>query len=121
MKAILQNKLFLTLFASNKLSDFGDVMFYLALMAYVLQMPGYKLAVSIVSVSEALPILTSFVMGYLADRTIDKPRTILYTLTFRVFVYLVVASVVSFRPSIAVVFALALLNLLSDLTGQYEN
>ena len=47
-------------FASDMLSNFGDVMYYLALMAYVLQLPDPKLAIALVSVSETLPILTGF-------------------------------------------------------------
>lgn len=44
MKNLLKNKLFLTLFASDLLSNFGDVLYYLALMSYVLQLPDARLA-----------------------------------------------------------------------------
>lgn len=49
MKNLLKNKLFLTLFASDLLSNFGDVLYYLALMSYVLQLPDARLAIAIVS------------------------------------------------------------------------
>jgi hypothetical protein len=42
MKKLLKNKLFMTMFASDMLSNFGDVMYYLALMSYVLQLPDAR-------------------------------------------------------------------------------
>ena len=82
MKKLLKNKLYMLTFVNDMLSNFGDVVYYLALMSYVLQLPDAKLAISIVSISETLPILAGFVMGYFADRTTDKIKTILKTLYF---------------------------------------
>lgn len=121
MKKLLKNKLFMTIFASDMLSNFGDVMYYLALMAYVLELPDAKLGITIVSISETLPILTGFVMGYFADRTPDKVKTIIHTLLFRVVLYSLVGIVVGFQASIWIVLVAAIINVLSDLAGQYEN
>lgn len=121
MKKLVKNKLFMTLFASDLLSNFGDSMYYLALMAYVLQLPNATMAISIVSVSETLPILTSFVMGYFADRTLNKVQTIFKTLLFRVVLYVFVGIIVGFQPSLWIVVAISIINFLSDLAGQYEN
>lgn len=121
MKKLLKNKLYMTLFASDLLSNFGDVMYYLALMSYVLQLPNAKLAIAIVSVSETLPILTSFVMGYFADRQKDKVTTIVQTLIFRVVLYVIVGVVMGFQAGLGVVIVASLINFLSDLAGRYEN
>lgn len=121
MKNLLKNKLFLTLFASDLLSNFGDVLYYLALMSYVLQLPDARLAIAIVSLSESLPILTGFVMGYVADRTPDKTGRIVYTLLFRVVVYSFMGLLMGFAPSLWIVVVAATFNFLSDLSGQYEN
>ncbi|WP_236683013.1 MULTISPECIES: hypothetical protein [unclassified Streptococcus] len=121
MKKVLTNKIYMTLFASDMLSNFGDVLYYLALMTYILQLPNAKLAIAIVSVSETLPILTGFVMGYFADQTTDKVGTILQTPVFRVLLYLLVGLVMGFAPSLWVVIIVSLMNFLSDLAGQYEN
>lgn len=55
MKSILKNKLFLATFAADMLSNFGDVLYYLALMNYVLLLPEAKFAISLVTLSESLP------------------------------------------------------------------
>ena len=55
MKRILQNKLFMGTFVSDMLSNFGDVLYYLALMNYVLLLPEAKFAISLVTLSESLP------------------------------------------------------------------
>lgn len=44
MKTILNNKLFLATFAADMLSNLGDVLYYLALMNYVLLLPEAKFA-----------------------------------------------------------------------------
>lgn len=121
MKNLLKNKLFLTLFASDLLSNFGDVLYYLALMSYVLQLPDARLAIAIVSLSESLPILTGFVMGYVADRTPDKIGRIVYTLLFRVLMYSLTGLLMGFSPGLWIVVVVATFNFLSDLSGQYEN
>ncbi|MGT2935640.1 hypothetical protein ACVR0P_07260 [Streptococcus castoreus] len=38
--------------------------YYLALMADVLQLPDAKLGISVIGISETLPCLTGFIMGY---------------------------------------------------------
>lgn len=121
MKNLLKNKLFLTLFASDLLSNFGDVLYYLALMSYVLQLPDARLAIAIVSLSESLPILTGFVMGYVADCTPDKIGRIVDTLLFRVLMYSLTGLLMGFSPSLWIVVVAATFNFLSDLSGQYEN
>lgn len=121
MKKLLTNKLFMAVFASDMLSSFGDVMYYLALMAYVLQLPDAKLGISIVGLSEALPYLTGFIMGYWADKTVHKVKTIIQTLLFRVGLYVIVGIVIGFQPSLWVVVVVAFINVLSDLAGQYED
>ncbi|MFC3927326.1 MFS transporter [Streptococcus caprae] len=121
MKNLLKNKLFLILFANDLLSNFGDVLYYLALMSYVLQLPDAKVAIALVSVSESLPILTGFVMGHVADRTLDKLGKIFHTLLFRVGLYSLVGIVMGFQPALWVVMVAAAINFFSDLAGQYEN
>lgn len=121
MKKLLKNKIFMVSFASDMLSNFGDVMYYLALMAYVLQLPDSKLAIALVSISETLPILTGFVMGCFADRTVDKVNTIIRTLVFRVVLYSFVGLVMGFEPGLWIVLVASVMNFLSDIAGQYEN
>ena len=121
MKQILQNKLFMGTFISDMLSNFGDVLYYLALMNYVLLLPEAKFAISLVTLSESLPFLTMIFMGMWGDRTKKKVDTILVTLLFRTGLYLLIGLAMGFQPALWVVILAVLVNLLSDLAGQYED
>lgn len=52
----------MTTLASDMLSNFGDVLYYLALMNYVLLLPTAKFAISLISASETFPILSAFLI-----------------------------------------------------------
>lgn len=121
MKRILQNKLFMGTFVSDMLSNFGDVLYYLALVNYVLLLPEAKFAISLVTLSESLPFLTMIFMGMWGDRTKKKVDTILVTLLFRTGLYLLIGLAMGFQPALWVVILAVLVNLLSDLAGQYED
>lgn len=121
MKRILQNKLFMGTFVSDMLSNFGDVLYYLALMNYVLLLPEAKFAISLVTLSESLPFLTMIFMGMWGDRTKKKVDMILVTLLFRTGLYLLIGLAMGFQPALWVVILAVLVNLLSDLAGQYED
>ena len=121
MKRILQNKLFMGTFVSDMLSNFGDVLYYLALMNYVLLLPEAKFAISLVTLSESLPFLTMIFMGMWGDRTKKKVDTILVTLLFRTGLYLLIGLAMGVQPALWVVILAVLVNLLSDLAGQYED
>ena len=121
MKRILQNKLFMGTFISDMLSNFGDVLYYLALMNYVLLLPEAKFAISLVTLSESLPFLTMIFMGMCGDRTKKKVDMILVTLLFRTGLYLLIGLAMGFQPALWVVILAVLVNLLSDLAGQYED
>ena len=121
MKRILQNKLFMGTFISDMLSNFGDVLYYLALMNYILLLPEAKFAISLVTLSESLPFLTMIFMGMCGDRTKKKVDMILVTLLFRTGLYLLIGLAMGFQPALWVVILAVLVNLLSDLAGQYED
>lgn len=121
MKKLLNNRIFMLVLASDMVSNFGDVLYYLALMTYVLDLPEAKLAIALVSVSESLPILTGIVVGYWADRTVDKVQMILYTQGFRMLLYLLLGGFMGFSPSLGIAILASGMNFLSDLAGQYEN
>lgn len=121
MRKVLSNKLFMATFISDMISNFGDVLYYLALMNYVLVLPDTKLALAMITVSETLPILLGLFVGIWADKTRNKIDTILGTLLVRVGLYVVVGVVIGFSPALWIVAVICLINFLSDLSGQYEN
>ncbi|CYV29351.1 MFS transporter [Streptococcus suis] len=121
MKKILNNKLFLSSYLADVISNFGDTLYYLALMNYVLFLPDTKFALAMITVSETLPILSGIFMGIWADRTKNKLDTILATLVIRFVLYALVGLLMGFTPALWIVAVVCVVNFLSDLAGQYEN
>ncbi|HEM2770447.1 TPA: MFS transporter [Streptococcus suis] len=121
MKKIICNKIFLFSYLADVISNFGDTLYYLALMNYVLFLPDTKFALAMITVSETLPILSGLFMGIWADRTKNKLDTILATLVIRVGLYALVGLLMGFAPALWIVAVVCVINFLSDLAGQYEN
>lgn len=121
MKKLVNNKLFLSSFVADLISNFGDTLYYLALMNYVLLLPDTKFALAMITASETLPILAGLFIGIWADKTKNKLDTILATLLVRVGLYTLVGFLMGFTPALWVVAVVCVINFLSDLAGQYEN
>ncbi|HEM4029522.1 TPA: MFS transporter [Streptococcus suis] len=121
MKKLIHNKLFLSSFVADLISNFGDTLYYLALMNYVLLLPDTKFALAMITASETLPILAGLFIGIWADKTKNKLDTILATLLVRVGLYALVGLLMGFAPALWIVAVVCVINFLSDLAGQYEN
>ncbi|HHW4948526.1 TPA: MFS transporter [Streptococcus suis] len=121
MKKLIHNKLFLSSFVADLISNFGDTLYYLALMNYVLLLPDTKFALAMITASETLPILAGLFIGIWADKIKNKLDTILATLVVRVGLYAFVGFLMGFTPALWVVAVVCVINFLSDLAGQYEN
>lgn len=113
--------LFHSIVINDLISDLGDTLYYLALMNYVLLVPNSKIALSIITVSEAVPILFKIILGHLADKTPNKIDVIIATQLLRCFLYIFIGAIISFKPALWIILAISLINLLSDLAGQFEN
>ena len=114
MRKILKNKLYLKVLISDLISNFGDTLYFIALMTYVTEIKDSNLAISIVNISETIPILFTIFFGIIADRTLNKVEMIIKTLWLRVVLYLLVAVVMNFKPSIIVVIFASIVNLIAD-------
>lgn len=121
MKKVISNKLYMATFLSDMLSNFGDSLYYLALMNYVLLLPKPEIGISLVTLSESLPNLTRFLMGIWADKTKNKVDTILGTQIFRLVIYVIVGLAMGFEPALWIVLLAVVANLFSDISGQYES
>ena len=121
MNKIKQYPLYFILMLSDLISNFGDTLFYLALMNYVLNFPQANVAIAIVTVSEMLPKFLPFLTGAYADRTHNKLGMILMTLNLRIVLYLIVGILMGFSPALWGVITIEGLNFLADISGQYES
>lgn len=117
MKKILNNKLYMKVLVSDLISNFGDTLYFIALMTYVTEIKSSNLAISIVNISETIPILFTIFFGIIADRTLNKVGMIIKTLWIRTILYLLVAVVMNFKESILVVILASIVNLISDTLG----
>lgn len=121
MKKILKNATYLWVLTADMLSNFGDVVYYLALMNYVLLVPNSRLALAIVTFLEIFPSFMGLFTGYLADKTVNKISTIKLTLLFRVLLYLILGFCMGFKPALWIVVVVATFNVFADFAGFYEN
>ena len=121
MKETLKNRLYVKILVADLISNFGDILYYLALLNYVLQIEQSNFAIAIINVSEIIPILFSFLLGYFADQNQKRVATIIETLIVRIVAYLFIAIIIGFNPSLLIVAVVSFVNFISDLAGQYEN
>ena len=121
MKETLRNRLYIKILVADLISNFGDILYYLALLNYVLQIEQSNFAIAIINASEIIPILFSFLLGYFADQNQKRVATIIKTLIVRIAAYLFVAVIIGFNPSLLIVAVVSFANFISDLAGQYEN
>ena len=121
MHKYLNNKLYLKLLTADIISNFGDVLYYMALMNYALQISNSNKAIAIISLSELIPPLFSILLGYYADKCKRRVSAIIRTLIYRFVFYLVIAFLTGFTPSLIIVVLISFINLLSDSLGLYEN
>ena len=121
MKETLKNRLYIKILVADLISNFGDILYYLALLNYVLQIEQSNFAIAIINASEIIPILFSFLLGYFADQNQKRVATIIKTLVVRIVAYLLVAIIIGFNPGLLIVAVVSFANFISDLAGQYEN
>lgn len=121
MKRIMTNRLFMITFATDLLSNFGDVMYYLALMNYILLLPDVTWGVSLITASELVPQIFGFYFGYIADKTQNKVAGVIGTLIFRTVLYGIVGFLMGMSPATWILLAIIVINFLSDISGKLES
>ncbi|RMC38688.1 MFS transporter [Lactobacillus sp. ESL0236] len=122
MNIFLKNKNYRKFTLASWLSGAGNILFYLALMTYASKLKNYSLALSLIAITESLPDLIQSLSGYLADRTHNKYRIIVWLAIFRFALYILVAllfvtNIVGWNLVLMVIG----LNFVSDLSGMYSS
>ncbi|MDF7637858.1 MFS transporter [Lactobacillus sp. ESL0791] len=121
MNIFLKNKNYRKFTIASWLSSAGNILFYLALMTYASKLKNYALALSLISITEAIPDLLQSVSGYFADRTKNKFKTIVLLAIIRFVMYMLVG--VLFVTNIAgwnLVLLVICINFISDVAGMYS-
>ncbi|MEB3365282.1 hypothetical protein SDC49_22210 [Lactobacillus sp. R2/2] len=96
-------------------------MFYLALITYASKLRNYALAISLISISESVPQIFQVFSGYLADRTKNKFKLMVWLAAIRFGLYLIVGLL--FASGFAgwnLVLTVIGINLVSDIAGSYS-
>ncbi|WEV36892.1 MFS transporter [Lactobacillus sp. ESL0677] len=121
MGIFLKNKNYRKLSFASWLSTAGDILFYLALMTYASKLHNYTLAISLISITEAIPRLIESLSGYYADRTKNKFKMIVWLAIIRFILYLIVGLL--FVTNIAgwnLILLVIGINFISDISGMYS-
>ncbi|WEV63203.1 hypothetical protein OZX69_09425 (plasmid) [Lactobacillus sp. ESL0731] len=87
MDIFLKNKNYRKFTIASWLSSAGNILFYLALMTYASKLKNYALALSLISITEAVPDLLQSIGGYFADRTKNKFQVIIRLAIIRFILY----------------------------------
>lgn len=122
MNIFLKNKNYRKFTLASWLSGAGNILFYLALMTYASKLKNYSLALSLIAITESLPDLIQSLSGYMADRTHNKYRVIVWLAAIRFALYMLVGLL--FVTNIAgwnLVLTVIGLNFVSDLSGMYSS
>lgn len=121
MKAVLKNKTYLTALFADIVSNFGDTVYYLALMNYVLLLKDSHLALAIIGIIETIPLVTGIIFGHIADQIKRKLDIIILTQGIRFLAFILVGYIMSFSPALWIVVSVAFIRFLAELLGQLEN
>lgn len=120
-KFIKSNPKFTQLISINLCAKIGDRLFYTPLLTLAATLSKAKLAVMLVAISETLPILLNFFLGSRADQKRHKLVAVSYNAGFRGILYLIIASLLHFQPSLTLIISIVSFNLISDLLGNYSS
>lgn len=107
--------------SADIISDFGDTVYDLALMNYVLLLKDSELAIAIITFIGTVPLMSAIIFGYIADHIKRKINGIILTQFIRLIAYILVGIVMSFPPALWIVIFTAFIGLISDFLGQFEN
>lgn len=66
-------------------------------------------------------LFIAFIVGNYADKTNNKVRGVIYSLIFRVILYLILSIFLFRSPSFPILVLASVINLISDISGVYEN
>ncbi|RMC40639.1 MFS transporter [Lactobacillus sp. ESL0236] len=122
MDVFAKNKDYRKFTIASFLSGAGNILFYLALITYASKLRNYALAISLISISESVPQILQVFSGYLADRTKNKFKLMVWLAAIRFGLYLIVGLL--FASGFAgwnLVLAVIGINLISDIAGSYSN
>lgn len=121
MDVFTKNKNYRKFTIASFLSGAGNILFYLALITYASKLRNYALAISLISISESIPEILQIFSGYLADRTKNKFKLMVWLAVIRFGLYLIVGML--FASGFAgwnLVLTVIGINLVSDIAGSYS-
>ncbi|MEJ6348868.1 MFS transporter [Holzapfeliella sp. He02] len=116
-----ENPGFTQLASINLFSKIGDRLFYTVLLSIAATLPKPHLAITIIAISETLPLLLGIFLGSLADQNPHKPNQLIRTGFLRFALYLFIGILLNYTPTMTLILSIAAFNFLSDLLGNYSS
>lgn len=118
---IKQNRDFSKIAGLNLFSKIGDRLFYTVMLSIAASLPEANIAITIIAISETLPLLLGIFLGSFADQQENKPRQLTQSALFRFVLYLIIGMLLNYLPTLLLVSCISLFNLLSDFLGNYSS
>lgn len=115
---VLKNQKYRVFLITDFLSIIGDGLFYIALMTFATSISKNGYAISLVSISETLPLLFTFFTGLLADLSTNRYKDLKNIYFMKTIIYLVVALILGFSSSLITLIVICILNFISDCLGR---
>jgi MFS-type transporter involved in bile tolerance (Atg22 family) len=105
----------------NLLSKIGDRLFYTAMLTLASGLPQASIAVTIVSISETLPVLLGFALGSIADQQSHKFMKMIQNTLIRAVLYIAIGFALNYSKTLQLFLIMAILNFISDVLGNYSS
>lgn len=109
------------LMTASVLSGIGDSLYNIVFIIYASTMPFNTVAVSLASMAGFIPGLFELITGYWADKTPHQPRMMILARVTQALLFGTLALAIMLPHSLALFLGLLLINIVSDICGQYSN
>lgn len=120
MNLFAHNKAYRVLTLSSAIDTFGSSLYNLVFMVYASKLPHATLLISLVTIVDIIPGLLNILTGTFADRTSAKLKMFTWIKYWQSGLFVILTVLIDSR-SLIVFFIICLINIFSDLLGQYGN
>lgn len=120
MRALWQNRTFLTLTGADFFETLGISLFNIVLLTYAKTFTDAKVLISIVSVATVLPGVFGMFTGRLADQLVAKHRWLIGTKFLQAVLYVLLAQLITVHTR-TVFMVVVVINVFSDILGGFSS
>lgn len=120
-KFLSTNNDFTKIASINLFSRLGDRLFYISMLNCAALVSQSTLAITLVSFSETIPLLLSFLLGSVSDRQKNKSRILIKNSIIRCLIYVTIGLIFYHSTNFLIILLVSILNLISGILGNYSS